>query len=547
MKINVIIKDRNLAERVTIILLFLCINSFAQQPTAFTVSLEPVTIPGFPGLHSFNFSQHNGKWLIIGGRRDGLHIPQPGAFPANLRNDSIYVVEPATQQVWKSGLSVLPDSVRDQLSSTNSNFTTNNGTLFISGGYGFSTAANMKITFPYLTAVSVDSLIQAVINGDDISPWFKTIRSDYFKVTGGRLNFIDTHFYLVFGHLFDGEVAPIPVISGDTVYWQRYTYAIKKFDINVDANSLSFSPIAEWVDSAAMRRRDYNLVKQIFPNRNVGLTAFSGVFPVEFVGVPYLEPIDIDTAGFTVVNTFQQKLNHYHCANIPVYDSVANAMHTVFFGGVAQYIVDSTGAIVEDPSFPFVKTVARVTRKSDGTMEEVKLGNELPGFLGSGSEFIVNENLDLLEHEIIDLNKVTADISFAGYIVGGVNSSFAYAMSFNPDQNSFASPTIYKVNIIKGNALGEKPISFNQNETLQLSLFPNPASGSVNLSFNVAAKTDVSVFVINESGKTEEEFFYPSVSKGKQNYKIILPEKKGIYFIKIKTKDFVSTKKLIVE
>ena len=522
-------------------------ESFGQQPTPFTVSLEPLTIPGFPGLHSFNFSQHNGKWLIIGGRKDGLNIPEPGAFPANLRNDSIYVVEPATQQVWKAGLSTLPDSVRDQLSSTNSNFITENGYLFIAGGYGFSAVDSMKITFPYLTAVRVDSLINAVINGDDISPWFKTIRSDYFKITGGKLNFLDDHFYLVFGHLFDGEVAPIPVISGDTVYWQRYTYAIKKFDIHVDETSLSFQPIEEWVDSAAMRRRDYNLVKQIFPDRSVGFTAFSGVFPIEFVGVPYLEPIDIDTSGFTIVNTFQQKLNHYHCANIPIYDSIANAMHTVFFGGVAQYIVDSTGTIVEDPSFPFVKTVARVTRKNDGNMEEVKLGNELPGFLGSGSEFIVNENLDLLEHEIIDLNKITEDISLAGYIVGGVNSSFAYAMNFNPDEHSFADPTIYKVTIIKGNALGEKPISFNKNETLQLKLFPNPATETVNVSFNLSAKTDVSIFIINQTGKIEEELFYPLLKKGENEIKIRLPEKRGVYFIKVKTGNFSATKKLVKE
>jgi len=521
--------------------------SRAQQPTAFTVALEPITIAGLPGLHSYNFSQHNGHWLIIGGRKDGLHIPQPGAFPANMRNDSIYVVNPGTQEVWSAGLTALPDSIRDQLSSTNANFITHNGYLFITGGYGFSTVANMKITFPYLTAIRIDSLINAVINGTSILPWIKTISSDYFKVTGGRLNFMYGHYYLVFGHLFDGEVSPIPIISGDTVYWQAYTYAIKKFDINVDLNSLSFSPISEWVDSAAMRRRDYNLVKQIFPDRSIGLTAFSGVFPIEFVGTPYLEPIDIDTSGFTVVNAFQQKLNHYHCANIPIYDSLANAMHTVFFGGVAQYIVDSTGAIVEDESFPFVKTIARVTRNQNGVMEEVKLAPELPALLGSGSEFIINENLTLIENEIIDINKIADDISVAGYIVGGVIASQPYAMSNNPDANSHAEQTIYKVKLIKGNALGEKPIHFDESEMLHLALYPNPGKGLVTVSFFLKQKSDVIISVISEQGKSEKEINLSRTEKGNTTYQLDLSDRKGKFFIRVKTKDFIASKKLIVE
>lgn len=531
----------------TIIIVSQSFLSYSQPPTPFTVSLESVSIPGFPGLHSFHFSQHQGKWLIIGGRKDGMHLPQPGAFPAHLRNDSIFVVQPETQQVWKSSLSVLPDSIYDQLSSTNANFITEHGYLFVIGGYGYSADANMKITFPYLTAIRVDSLINAVINDESILPWIKSIRSDYFKVTGGRLNYFQNHFYLAFGHLFDGEVAPIPVIAGDTVYWQRYTFGIKKFDIYTDGNSLSFTPLEFWTDTPSMRRRDYNLVKQIFPNRQPGLTAFSGVFPIEFVGAPYLEPINIDSAGFEIVNSFQQKLNHYHCATIPVYDSLANTMHTLFFGGVAQYIVDSAGNIVQDQGFPFVKTIARVTRKNDGTMEEVKLNPEMPGFLGSGSEFIVNESLNLIENEIIDLNKITEDISVAGYIVGGVRSNLAYAMSFNPELNSSAEPTVYRVKLIKGNALGEKLIDFNPSEMLNIKIFPNPAIETTDVSFYLADNSDVTLWLICENGIQDEERFFPSLKKGINKITLHLNGKRGVYLIKVKSNRFTAVKKIVVE
>ena len=37
----------------------------AQTAFDYSVSLEPVTISGLPGLHSFAHAQHNGKWLIV--------------------------------------------------------------------------------------------------------------------------------------------------------------------------------------------------------------------------------------------------------------------------------------------------------------------------------------------------------------------------------------------------------------------------------------------------------------------------------------------------
>ncbi|MBK7883899.1 MAG: hypothetical protein IPJ81_08890 [Chitinophagaceae bacterium] len=49
------------------------------QTTPFNISLEPITITGLGGLQSFAFGQYDGKWLIIGGRLDGLHRRQPFA------------------------------------------------------------------------------------------------------------------------------------------------------------------------------------------------------------------------------------------------------------------------------------------------------------------------------------------------------------------------------------------------------------------------------------------------------------------------------------
>ena len=63
-----------------ILLVFLfCKESMEQSTFDYNVQITPITISTLPGLHSYAFAQHNGKWLIIGGRTDGLHRRQPFA------------------------------------------------------------------------------------------------------------------------------------------------------------------------------------------------------------------------------------------------------------------------------------------------------------------------------------------------------------------------------------------------------------------------------------------------------------------------------------
>ena len=49
------------------------------QTVPFNINIEPLNITGLGGLQAYAFGQHNGKWLIIGGRLDGLHRRQPFA------------------------------------------------------------------------------------------------------------------------------------------------------------------------------------------------------------------------------------------------------------------------------------------------------------------------------------------------------------------------------------------------------------------------------------------------------------------------------------
>ena len=74
-------------------------NALFAQTAPFKILLKPFNIPGLSGAQAYAFGQHNGKWLIIGGRLDGLHRRQPFAsFDAAGHNNLLTVVDPVTKQ-----------------------------------------------------------------------------------------------------------------------------------------------------------------------------------------------------------------------------------------------------------------------------------------------------------------------------------------------------------------------------------------------------------------------------------------------------------------
>jgi hypothetical protein len=75
---------------------------------------------------------------------------------------------------------------------------------------------------------------------------------------------------------------------------------IRKFTIYDDGINLAINNYQTIDDTANFRRRDYNLVHQIFPNRQEGITAFGGVFQYNAL-LPYLMPGLMGTdAGFII-------------------------------------------------------------------------------------------------------------------------------------------------------------------------------------------------------------------------------------------------------
>ena len=91
-----------------LILLFTAYLGYAQDFN-YTINLKTKSIDGLDGTHSYAFGTANGKWLIVGGRKDGIHARQPfNAFPAASNNTELMVVDVNGNSVSAGALTGLP-------------------------------------------------------------------------------------------------------------------------------------------------------------------------------------------------------------------------------------------------------------------------------------------------------------------------------------------------------------------------------------------------------------------------------------------------------
>lgn len=530
---------------ITFIVLTALIRSFTNAQNApFQIHLETISIDGLGGLQAYAFGQHDGKWLIVGGRLDGLHRRQPfAAFDVAGNNNQLWVIDPSTKQKWTAPLTSLSVSLQEQLSSTNMEFHQQDNYLYIIGGYGYNNATATRKTFGNLTAIKVSEVINAVINGSSFVDYFRQISDVQFAVTGGHLKKINNTYYLIGGNKFDGNYNP----QGNPTYTQVYTDAIRKFNMVDDGTSLSITHLPALIDATNLHRRDYNAVPQILPNGTEGITAFSGVFQPT-INLPYLNCVNIDSNTYTVNNDFQQYYNHYHCATIPLYSSIKNEMHTIFFGGIAQYY-DSAGVLVQDNNVPFVKTIARVSRNAMGNMAEYKLPIEMPHLLGAGAEFIPNISVQHYNNEVIKLDNLNADTTLIGYIFGGISSTAPNIFTTNTGTQSNASNQIFKVFVIKNTTVGIHELNKQSIGSLKMQILPNPNDGHFEIKFNIVKPTDANITISDYNGKILEVTTLKDLPIGENYFERDFKQNLagGNYIVTIETSYEKATRKVVLK
>ena len=529
-------------------LLFSVLISSVFSQNNFNLTIEEGTLADGPGLQSFVVGKHGGKWLLIGGRKDGLHQRQPfAAFLASDNNTTAYVVDPVSLDVWSASLSTLPTALNEQLQSTNMEFVQRDTVLYITGGYGYSATAGDHITHPYLTAVDVPSVMQAVMDGSSFVNHFRYVNNAEMAVTGGYMHILDGDFYLVGGQFFEGRYNPMGPNNGPG-FTQEYTEAIRTFEVNDDGTTLSIANYTETVDAANLHRRDYNMVPQVFPNGEYGFTVFSGVFQPT-VDLPWHNSVDVKASGYTVNNNFDQLLSQYHSSHLPIYDQATNQMHTLFFGGMARYYYDQNGTLIDDEEVPFVKTISLVTRDENGAMTEQNLSLQMPAFLGSGAEFIPVDNVNFTNGQILDLNALPSnEPTLVGYIYGGIESSQENIFFINDGTQSWASNRLFKVYIEPNASTGIESNSISGDDVFELQVFPNPTESQATACLMSKYMTSGVIEIFNTTGQIIKSIKVDSIHNTHKHFELNLSGlESGTYHVRFSNKVFSTGKTLIIK
>ncbi len=507
------------------------------------VSIVNAGIQGLPNVQSFVLGTDNNEWLIIGGRKDGLHRRQPfAAFLASENNTTISVIDPLTGQVWNHDLSSLPVDLQEQLQSTNMEFYQDGKNLIVMGGYGYSATKDEHVTYNGLLVIDIPQCITAVKSKTSLQNSIKYIFDDRVQVTGGQIGFMGDYYYLVGGQKFEGRYNPMGPDHGPG-FIQQYTNAIRKFKIMDNNNQLGITDYSETIDTSELHRRDYNMLSQIFPDGSKGFTVFSGVFQYK-ADLPWLNTLNINQNGYKVIPDFEQRLNQYHGAKTALFDSKNNVSYNIFYGGISRFYFDSNGILIDDLDVPFVKTISMVTRDQTGTLEEKAIGT-MPAFLGASAEFIPANNTNFVSGtDILNFDPEFKDSLLIGYIFGGIKSSADKVFWINDGTQSEASNQIYKV------FLHQKATSVRHPDSSALSYFkpivyPNPAFDHFVVEFNLNKPDEISVQLIDLTGKllqTKKNKF----ESGMQKIEIPIGEiPDGNYLVKLSNGKLVHTIKIL--
>lgn len=359
-------------------------------------------------------------------------------------------------------------------------------------------------TFGTLTAIQVSAVIKAVKAQQPVVAADVTqIEDPKFKITGGELlpfygsrppkpsdsaarkadasangtapAASSLQLCAIFGQVFDGLYSVQPAATGG-LFQQSYTEQIAIFNITetptLDLISCDTFPnfgalkppqfdgykFPDFLQIQPYHRRDLNVLPAISPDGKPRIGVYGGVFrPGSFEG--YVEPIYIDgikeypndiqgaqwpyTTFFPGTDhSFQQLLNQYKCAALPVYSTANNQMTTIFFGGISNYRYDATNnQLLKDPikiapngrpivdGVPFAQEVTSIVVRKDGSSVGYVLPISMPGFLGAGADLLIDPSIPQTQGGVIQFDQITEPKTI-GYIYGGIQAFGPYTAQF---------------------------------------------------------------------------------------------------------------------
>ena len=413
------------------------------------------------GIHSGASACHEGLWVFIAGRINGLHgFNDPQNFPPDSQNYSVYVVDPKSgitaSRPLNDPTSGLTQQQIDWLSVTSPQSYQAGQKLYMTGGYGVDSDTGNYSTKPILSVINIPGIIAWVLNpqgtGQTAAQNIRQLYHPIFQVTGGAMFKSGDLTLLIFGQDFEG--------SYTTNSNGNYTEKVRRFYILDEGKRLSVKPLKPFpkVADPSYRRRDLNIVSVIDPTSNCFRTqwiAFGGVFTL--AGGVWTVPVEINKKGVSFMKnpqlekTFKQAMSQYVCANVGLYSKKHQAMYSTFFGGISLGFFEN-GVFETDSEIPFINQVTTIKWDHKGQFSQYLMEGEYPYIpssqstpllFGAGAYFF-NAQVPAYKNGVIKLDKIHHPI-LLGYIVGGIQSAKANTDS---SSQSAASPYVFTVTLI---------------------------------------------------------------------------------------------------
>ncbi len=456
----------------------------------FSIELEDVTPNNWPGLHSFAFAEWNDLWVVVGGRTNGLHgFFLATGFPVTSANDDIWVMNPETGDIWTYNVSQLPDELAEVLRSTNPQYVQEGNYLYFVGGYGKSLITDEFTTFPSLTAIDLSVLVPAIMDGNSPITAFEQVTDPRMKVCGGEMHELGGDFYLVGGNDFSGRYSD----DDEPEFIQVYTNEIRRFNVNHDGG-LSIESYTAFADETNYHRRDFSLAPIIFPDNNEGLALYAGVFRPD-INLPFEHPVYIGEHGnITVDMSYEQKMSHYTCPVIPMYDEITQNMYSIFFGGISWNYYDHENEVfIKDDLVPFIDDITTFVKRADGTSTEIVLPVQFDQYLGANAVFIPSPDAPHYSNEVVQFHAITEKI-LLGHIYGGIH---AQIRNFTP---SSASNRVFAVYLTPSMPLALDP-------TLDDFSF-NCEGGEVELHWSASPNLEMDYFEVEYAVNDKKEWAF---------------------------------------
>ena len=433
-------------------------------PFRITIVATDVTIPD--GIQGGAAGHHDGKWLFLAGRTNGLHgfDNNTNNFPIQEQNRLVYVVDmkrkKVTMRSLTSSASGLNQAQIDSLSVTAPQSYQKDKVLYMTGGYGIDTQSNTFTTKDILTAIDIPDMIDWVERKTHKKAvhFIRQIANPIFQITGGYMNQFGNHpTLLVFGQTFTGTYIVPP-------HTQVYSEQVRRFRIYDNGKRLKVKVISSTpkIPDPNFRRRDLNVIPVIQKKKGKfvnGLVALSGVFTPEPDNSIWTVPVEISANGKKVImpnpnlaSTFKQGMNNYFSATVELFSKKEEEMYSVLLGGITyQYF--QNGALISDSELPFTNQVTTIKLYKNNKYKQYIMDAQYPTILstttnpgntllfGANARFIPVEGIKKFSNKVIKLDALKKK-QVIGYIVGGIASTVPNTSTI---ADSIASPYIFEV------------------------------------------------------------------------------------------------------